>query len=926
MKLHHLATPLTLLLAASLTACSGSSTSTSNETNDNSSGDNGQTQEPVTVQRVSLTGLAVKGTVIGAKAELFRLSNGSIEASAFATGTTDFEGRYNLTALSEEAYDGPALVKISWQEGAEMICDATSGCGSFNSGDSRDRNTNQTIDFGEAYDLPADFSMTAFIPGIRSSELDERTYTANVSSLTHIAAQYASSQSALDEALIRRLNNRVRVMFGLTEDSLGEADLLLTEPLDPAQDLSGESAAQIAYGLLTAALAELAEQRDVSVAALLNTFAANFAANNGQLRWNNPGSANELNIAEILAAAKAIADQKGGINTVALVDAKTDADNNSGVSAINPPQANAGADQTVSPEAPVTLSGSSDKPDATLTWSQVSGTPVTLSSTSTASPTFTAPKAAGDLVFALKASDTSGDDIDRVIVNVKAAAGVNSSVTGNYSLYFSSSYFGSSASTNRDSYLEYNLGTISNLQIAAQSNSTSGLNFNFSGAEKDWRLENRYTNGSLFAGSGSPAKSEIFSGSFPTASSDSTSESLQGSVDSAKIIAIDIPASSELKEDNSGKMTVHYDFPNTLKFQPVGADSYLSLAVQKADGYAPQAADNSEPDFSKPVYRDYSAENILLVKNNQTFTPASFAQNYGVVVLTLASDEGMSHGISSELQRWAMAPDSQASSVVEATLSSDPGYSGKGKWTSVYNHDLILESGIYSENLGAFSVVSLEEAPTNDPQQPGSVIFAVNSNGQFRIPASLTDSLLENGSAIMEGTATTNGELFISHLMGKTSKGTYNNTPINSIIDEQYIAISIDNKTFVSGDFTNKTYAIQGIEYSLEAGDRGPGVTVMRGTLSFGSNPNAPVAAIDNQDINLNNRLFSVRRGSENYSSTADPLAAEFGENSALKLTDSETTLDGYISADQKLILLRILSAGDSDYASHGFIIGRLVE
>src|SRR5262245_44424109 len=67
-----------------------------------------------------------------------------------------------------------------------------------------------------------------------------------------------------------------------------------------------------------------------------------------------------------------------------------------------PPTANAGADQTVAPGAAVTLNGSGTDPDGgalTFAWSQTSGTAVVLSSTTTASTSFTAPATPGALTF-----------------------------------------------------------------------------------------------------------------------------------------------------------------------------------------------------------------------------------------------------------------------------------------------------------------------------------------------------------------------------------------------------------------------------------------------------------------------------------------------------------------------------------------------
>ena len=94
------------------------------------------------------------------------------------------------------------------------------------------------------------------------------------------------------------------------------------------------------------------------------------------------------------------------------------------------PVASAGPDQTVASAASVTLdgSGSSDADSDALTyaWSQTSGTSVTLSSTTAAQPTFTAPTlAVGDadavLVFSLTVNDgTVNSSADTVTITVEA--------------------------------------------------------------------------------------------------------------------------------------------------------------------------------------------------------------------------------------------------------------------------------------------------------------------------------------------------------------------------------------------------------------------------------------------------------------------------------------------------------------------------
>lgn len=97
------------------------------------------------------------------------------------------------------------------------------------------------------------------------------------------------------------------------------------------------------------------------------------------------------------------------------------------------PVANAGADQSVLENSGVTLDGltSSDPENSplTYTWSQVSGSTVALSSTTTASPQFTAPDVVADetLVFELVVNDGNSNSVaDSVNVNVMDQPAVSS--------------------------------------------------------------------------------------------------------------------------------------------------------------------------------------------------------------------------------------------------------------------------------------------------------------------------------------------------------------------------------------------------------------------------------------------------------------------------------------------------------------------
>ena len=126
-----------------------------------------------------------------------------------------------------------------------------------------------------------------------------------------------------------------------------------------------------------------------------------------------------------------------GPTTTAVVNTRVEVPN-------TPPTVNAGSDQIANSGAPVTLSGSGTDPDLgqtlTYSWSQISGTSVTLSGSTTTTPSFTAPTlaigASTVLGFRLAVSDGIVERTDDVQVTVNgppntapvANAGTNATI------------------------------------------------------------------------------------------------------------------------------------------------------------------------------------------------------------------------------------------------------------------------------------------------------------------------------------------------------------------------------------------------------------------------------------------------------------------------------------------------------------------
>ncbi|KZZ43168.1 hypothetical protein A3759_01330 [Thalassolituus sp. HI0120] len=924
-------TALAAAITTALTACSSGSTSNDDSQPSNNGSDDNQQTEAVTVERVSLTGLAVKGNVLNAQVEMFKILNGTVDTTAFATGTTDSNGRYSLLAVSETPYNGPALVKISHRTGAKMVCDSPAGCVGTQQAD--DQQAPDGIQFNELFDLPTDFEMTAILPRVNTSKETEQVFSANVTSLTHASAQFVSSQSTIDETLIRQLNNRIRTMFGLS----GNVDLLLTEPTDVTNsDVTADQAAL--YGSLTAALADIAKQKDITVGEVLNQFSNSLSAE-GQLLWNNKTDTSKISIEEILAAAQRVITElkRNSSSDFTLIDQVvvggiTNANGRPGdgpgsISDFNPPTAIPPANQQIIVGNQAILSGSSDQSDVSYSWSKISGPVIPdVSFPVTAQNLDITPNIAGDYEFDLTVSKAGQTGSARVRVTVESLPGAASLVAGKYSLLAGTADFAVNDPGTSNRSLALELGTERTTGFELEAGSGSNLTLNFDGTiENDWDLTQSFTTNAVFSGTDAP-KSTI-SGNLSNADIDTGAGSEPGEVDSEGNISIDAGADLNIESDR-----INYYFARRVDLVEVAPGSYVSTQLAR-ESEVGKTADN-QPDFSDRKRESTIVDTLIFNKDDGSFTGTNIQPEYGVISVELGSDESNGQAIASELQTWETVATDSGFNLKRKTDSS---LNKVGRIISRFSAGLTFDGNTYTQ----ITDPTLRDSVTSNKDTSGEAndsdalpaFFLSDGSSLFNIPSSLLDEVLDgysNASAIFEGLFSPQGEVINVNLMVKGSLGQFNGTNIVTQVLNRNIGVAIDNADpgTISGE-----YRIQGIEYGIRKGSPGVQVAALNGTLSF--NGSAAEFDVQSDDVSLvtENNFFGVNVTGERNSGTVTVTTAA---NGRITLSDIDTTLEGFVSTDKKRMVLRLISkeavdsantpASQADEARHGYVIATLIE
>ena len=409
-----------LLSLSILVACGGGGGGGSDDGGDTGGNNDGNDSSDATVDRVSLTGLAVKGLARNAKIEIFTLSGSNFKSTADVETATDNEGRYDiLLPESLEGYEGPVKIQLSHKDGAELQCDVNPTC------------NNGATNFGDFYAMPADFELSSIVnigSGLTNIEGDT---IANISALTTLATEYLERDgNTISSDTLDQSTNQIRAVFSLPKT----VDLSSTEPqVVTSDDVNGDEV----YGAVNAAFLKLAEDTaNVSLNDIIESFSDQLSENDGQVFQKAPTSdPDEPSILTISTAADAYLDD-GELDDV-ISDANAAAAG--AITDINPPSISAGNDQTVSGGATVTVPtsvifGTATNP--TYLWQVLSG-PLNIvgnASATTSTLSFTAPADGGEIKLRVLVEANEGSDNDIVIVTVNPTLSGNTAASGKYLL------------------------------------------------------------------------------------------------------------------------------------------------------------------------------------------------------------------------------------------------------------------------------------------------------------------------------------------------------------------------------------------------------------------------------------------------------------------------------------------------------------
>ena len=238
-----------------LSGCGGGGGGSSSD--NNGDGDGGQQ----TVDRVSLTGVAVKGIMANALITVTSLDG----SSNYGTTRTNALGRYSLADLNLAA--GPVKVTMTTDASTILTCDSAIGCD----------NQGTPVNFGDTYSFndPA-FELTAILPAVG----DLASIELMVTPVTHMAAERVQQLGSSSAEDIEGINRATANLLGLQN-----VDIIRDIPLDITNAQASQTASQDSrsYGAMVASFSTIAAASGDSLADVIDEITDDYSEDGGMI-------------------------------------------------------------------------------------------------------------------------------------------------------------------------------------------------------------------------------------------------------------------------------------------------------------------------------------------------------------------------------------------------------------------------------------------------------------------------------------------------------------------------------------------------------------------------------------------------------------------------------------------------------------------
>ena len=246
--------------------------------------DDGTATVAPVVTESSITGTAVKGLLQAAKVTAYKVVDGK-KGDKITETTTDNNGAYTLKV---SGYSGAVILEMTADASTKMLCDIPTGC-------------EGSVEFN------APIGVNGLVLQTVLPELKATNKTA-ITPFTHLAAKYAEDKGF----------NKTNIETALTQiaDLFNLPALNDTTAVNPSGNLATANTAEQQYAIMNAAIAQLAG-KVADISAKLNALAVEINSKNGQLQSSEAvGKNDKLDLADVLAAAKAVAESNQFKNAV----------------------------------------------------------------------------------------------------------------------------------------------------------------------------------------------------------------------------------------------------------------------------------------------------------------------------------------------------------------------------------------------------------------------------------------------------------------------------------------------------------------------------------------------------------------------------------------------------------------------------------